>query len=43
MNGADGFTLNGGGRVYFGNQPNDGWDPNMYWQVKMPFFKNQLF
>lgn len=33
MNGDSGFTLNGGGRVYLGNSPNDGWDPNNYWQV----------
>ena len=29
----NGFALNGGGRVYLGSQPNDGMDPNMYWQV----------
>merc|ERR1711915_667910 len=31
MNGDSGFTLNGGGRVYLGNSPNDGWDPNNYY------------
>merc|ERR1712026_79513 len=30
MNGDSGFTLNGGGRVYLGNSPNDGWDPDYY-------------
>merc|ERR1711915_683697 len=35
MNGDSGFTLNGGGRVYLGNSPNDGWDPNNYWQTPL--------
>ena len=31
----EGFTLHGGGRIYFASQPNDGWDPNMYWQTPL--------
>ncbi|XP_023346304.1 uncharacterized protein LOC111715231 [Eurytemora carolleeae] len=31
----NGFALNGGGRVYLGSQPNDGMDPNMYWQTPL--------
>ena len=34
----NGFALNGGGRVYLGSQPNDGMDPNMYWQVHITSF-----
>ena len=30
----DGFSLDGGGRIYFASQPNDGWSPDMYWQVR---------
>ena len=33
MNGNGGFTLNGGGRVYFATSPTDGWDKNMFWKV----------
>ena len=33
MNGEDGFTLNGGGRIYFANKPSDSLDADMYWQV----------
>ena len=32
---ADGFTLHGGGRIYFASQPNDGWDSNMFWQTPL--------
>jgi len=31
----NGFTLRGGGRVYFASSPNDGFDPNMYWQTPL--------
>jgi len=31
----EGFTLHGGGRIYFASQPNDGWDSNMYWQTPL--------
>merc|ERR1712018_127421 len=31
----NGFSLNGGGRIYFAIQPNDGFDPNMYWQTPL--------
>ena len=34
MDGTKGFSLNGGGRVYFATKPADDFsDPNMYWQV----------
>merc|ERR1712071_384307 len=33
MNGEDGFTLNGGGRIYFANKPSDPLDADMYWQT----------
>ena len=32
---ADGFSLHGGGRIYFASQPNDGWDSNMFWQTPL--------
>ena len=37
----NGFSLNGGGRIYFASQPNDGFDPNMYWQVST-YFQNMV-
>ena len=38
----NGFSLNGGGRIYFASQPNDGFDPNMYWQVSVPIFNTYM-
>lgn len=35
FNGDSGFTLNGGGRVYFASQPSDGFSPDMYWQTPL--------
>merc|ERR1712071_100350 len=35
MNGEDGFTLNGGGRIYFANKPSDSLDADMYWQTPL--------
>merc|ERR1719460_1456454 len=35
MNGEDGFTLNGGGRIYFANKATDSLDADMYWQTPL--------
>jgi len=36
MQGSSGFTLNGGGRVYFAVKPNEDFsDPGMYWQTPL--------
>merc|ERR1712071_308489 len=35
MNGEDGFTLNGGVRIYFANKPSDSLDADMYWQTPL--------
>jgi len=32
---SNGFTLNGGGRIYLASNPTDGWDPNMFWQTPL--------
>ena len=32
---ANGITLHGGGGFHFATQPNDGWDPNMFWQIPL--------
>ncbi len=38
MDGTTGFTLNGGGRVYFATKPAEDFsDPDMYWQVTFAF------
>ncbi len=39
MDGTTGFTLNGGGRVYFATKPAEDFsDPDMYWQVTLASF-----
>jgi len=35
MNGADGFTLHGGGRIYLSTKPVDSMDADMYWQTPL--------
>ena len=31
----NGFTLHGGGKIYFASQPHDGFDSNMFWQANL--------
>ena len=35
----NGFTLRGGGRIYFSKEPRDDFHPDMYWAVSYSFLK----